>query len=178
MRIKKIAIVGPESTGKSALAQALADTYNTVWVPEIARTYLENLNRPYTQTDVETIARLQLEEEDKMLSKAKGALFCDTTLMVVKVWMENAFGSCPAWILESIQSRYYHFYLLPDIDLPWQPDPLREHPDKREFFKEWYIKELNSVHANYAIISGNGQSRVESAIQAIETIERNELSWL
>jgi len=166
--IKKIAIIGPESTGKSALAKALAKKYTTIWVPEIAREYLKNLKRPYSQSDVENIARLQIVEEDRMLTFANNVLFCDTNLIVIKIWMENAYGFCPDWILESIQTRHYDFYLLPDIDLEWQPDPLREHPDKRIFFKNWYIKELTHIQANYSIISGKGRSRLEAAIQGIE----------
>ena len=169
MRVKKIAIVGPESTGKSALAQALAEKYKTVWVPEIARSYLENLNRPYNQTDVEIIARLQIEEEDRMMAAANQFLFCDTTLLVIKVWMENAYGSCPKWILESFKTRYYDLFLLPDIDLEWQPDPLREHPNAREYFKKLYIKELIDLQANYKIISGNGLARTLNGVKAVKS---------
>ncbi len=166
--IKKIAIVGPEYTGKSLLAAALAENFETVWVPEIARSYLENLNRPYNQSDVEIIARLQIEEEDRMITTANQILFCDTTLLVIKVWMENAYGFCPAWILESIKSRHYDLFLLPDIDLEWQPDPLREHPNAREYFKELYIKELIDLQANYKIISGKGLARTLNGAKAVK----------
>jgi nicotinamide riboside kinase len=119
------------------------------------------LNRPYNREDVERIARLQVEEEEKKEKEANEILFCDTTLLVVKIWMENAFGSCPDWILESVEIRKYDLYLLPDIDLPWQPDPLREHPNQREFFLNWYVRELNRMKVNWKLISGNGIFRLK-----------------
>lgn len=168
MSLKKIAIVGPESTGKSELAQALAGHYKTSWVPEVARDYLEHLNLSYHAMDVEQIARLQLETEDKIATETTGYLFCDTNLVVIKIWMLNAFGHCPDWILDSIKSRQYDIYLLTDIDLPWQPDPLREHPNERQFFMDWYRKELDDLGVRYHIISGIGIQRVEMAMDLLK----------
>jgi len=168
LSFKKIAIVGPESTGKSDLAQALAYHYNTVWVPEVARSYLENLKAPYSQRDVEEIARLQLVEEDKMEMRANNFLFCDTNLLVIKIWMQNAYGNCPEWILNELKTRHYDLILMPDIDLPWAPDPLREHPEKREFFKEWYLEELKTLDSDFHLVSGFGIERLNNAISAIE----------
>ena len=165
----KIAIVGPESIGKSELASALANHFKTNWVPEVAREYLEKLNRHYLQSDVEAIAKLQLQLEDEIALKTNGFLICDTNLLVIKIWMESAFGVCPNWILEEIQTRKYDLYLLPDIDLPWVPDPLREHPNERLFFKNWYERELLAAKVPFQIVSGIGELRIENAILAIES---------
>src|SRR5262245_33143576 len=127
-RMKKIAIVGPESTGKTTLAEKLSEHYHTAFVPEYAREYIGKLKRKYTLQDIEIISRKQLELEDE---KAKGTgkvLFCDTNLIVSKIWAENSFGECPQWISEEIKNRHYDFYLLMDIDLPWVADEQREHP--------------------------------------------------
>lgn len=164
----KVAIVGPESTGKSELAKQLADHYKTEWVQEMARPYLEKQSRPYQMQDVEKIARLQLEEEDRQVKSAGSILICDTTLLVIKIWMQNSFNDCPGWIIDSVQSRPYDIFLLTDIDLTWEPDPLREHPNQRQFFKDWYIEELNQLGANWRLISGIGFARFQNAIQAIE----------
>lgn len=164
----KIAIVGPESTGKSALAQSLATHFKTDWVHEVARDFLEKLNRSYTALDIEEIARLQLEMEDEKASSANGILFCDTTLLVIKIWMENAFKKSPDWILNSIQSRKYDFYLLTDIDLEWLPDPLREHPHKRQFFKDWYETELVAMNTNWGLVQGFGEARTVNALSILE----------
>ncbi|MCD4681228.1 MAG: ATP-binding protein, partial [Bacteroidales bacterium] len=86
--IKRIAITGPESTGKSQLAKKLAEHYNTVWVPEFAREYLNIINRPYGQADILDIAKGQVESEDRLANFAKKILFCDTEAIVTKIWSE------------------------------------------------------------------------------------------
>lgn len=164
---QKIAIVGPESTGKSQLAQQLAQHFHEPWVPEMARPYLEKFGPNYSATDIETIARWQLAEEERLTPEAQQFLFCDTTLLVIKIWMEHAFGQCPDWILQSVKERHYDHYLLCDIDLPWEPDPLREHPHQRHYFAQKYRQELETLHAPYSLISGTGKDREKMAIDLI-----------
>jgi len=166
---KKIAIVGPESTGKSELAKGLAAHFETEFVAEIARSYLEKLTRPYNSQDVESIARLQLDAEEQIKSNANGFLFCDTNLLVIKIWMENAFGFCPEWILSSLKINTYDLILLTDIDLPWQPDPLREHPNEREYFFDLYKNELEQSGARFFVVSGFGEVRTQKAIEIIQS---------
>ncbi|MEL7147495.1 MAG: ATP-binding protein, partial [Bacteroidota bacterium] len=69
-RVFRIAIVGPESTGKTTLARSLAKHLQTSWVPEFARQYLEDLGRDYQKSDLVTIARGQLKTEDEKLNDA------------------------------------------------------------------------------------------------------------
>ncbi len=169
--VKKIAIVGPESTGKSTLAQALADHYNTVWVPEYARGYLNQLIHPYEQSDLTKIAHGQLRLEDEWIKTASGLLICDTNLVVIKIWSEFKFGNCSEEIIEKMQNRKYDLHLLTDIDLPWQPDPQREHPDKRQELFERYEAELKKQKIKYAVISGADEDRLERAIEVVNSIE-------
>ncbi len=165
--VKKIAIVGPESTGKSSLAQALAEHYQTAWVPEYARGYLDQLVLPYQKNDLTKIAHGQLRLEDEWMNTANGLLFCDTNLIVIKIWSEFKYGNCDTEIIEKMLSRKYDLHLLTDIDLPWEPDPQREHPTKRlELFK-WYEEELKNQKLPYSIIRGENQARITSAIKAI-----------
>ncbi len=162
--MKKIAIVGPESTGKSTLSAQLAQNLGTVWVPEYAREYLDKLARPYEATDLELIAKGQLELEATMAKKANGFLICDTNLLVIEVWAEHAYGHCPEWIKASVRNQQYDFTFLTDIDLPWQPDPLREHPHLRQYFFKVYQQKLGSLKTPFAIISGNEQERLTTAM--------------
>ena len=166
--VKKIAIVGPESTGKSTLAQALAEHYKTVWVPEYARGYLDQLLIPYDQSDLIKIANGQLRLEDEWLNDANKLMLCDTNLIVIKIWSEFKFGTCAAEILKKMESRKYDLHLLTNIDLPWQPDPQREHPDKRQELFDRYEAELKKQKINYTIISGANQGRIESAIKEVD----------
>ena len=84
--IKRIVLTGAESTGKTALARQLADYYHTIYVPEYAREYIENLNRPYEYNDIEQIAKKQIKLENESIHKANRYLFLDTALIIIKIW--------------------------------------------------------------------------------------------
>lgn len=158
--IKKIAIVGAESTGKSALAEALAAHHQCLWVPEFARQYLSEINRPYNAADVETIARGQIALEDQLEAQSQGLLFCDTNLWVIKVWMDNAFGNTPDWIWQELNSRRYHLHVVTDFEIPYEPDPLREHPEQRPHFTALYRKLLEAHKVPYVYAKGTLAARV------------------
>ena len=168
--VKKVAVVGPESTGKSTLSAALADHYQTVWAPEYARGYLDQLMIPYDQRDLIKIAHGQLRLEDEWAMSAKGLLICDTNLVVIKIWSEFKFGECNEEIIKKMQSRKYDLHLLTDIDLPWEPDPLREHPDKRQEIFKLYEAELKMQNVPYTIIRGRDDQRLSSSIQAVDKL--------
>ncbi len=167
-----IAITGPESTGKSALSQQLAQSTQGLVVPEFARTYLSTLNRKYTAADVEYIARRQLALERLLRSAKPDVLFCDTDLLVIRVWMEFVFGHCPRWIVKASAGRQYHLSLLTDIDLPWEDDPLREHPGQRKALFEIYQHHLIALGRNFKVIRGSGQNRLQNALQAMHDAGR------
>jgi nicotinamide riboside kinase len=150
------------------LAQQLAGHYRTVWVPEYAREYIDRLNRPYEENDILEIAKGQLEHEEHLAGKAHELLFCDTELTVTKIWSEVKYGRCHPWILEQIGSHPYPLYLLCDIDIPWQADPQREHPHLRKYLLDLYEQELAGRGVNFRIISGLGESRLQSAVREVE----------
>jgi NadR type nicotinamide-nucleotide adenylyltransferase len=166
--VLRIAITGPESTGKSELAKQLAAYYQTVFVPEFAREYLSKLGRSYVFEDIVTIAKGQLELEDSLAEKAEKILFCDTDLLVTKIWSIYKYGKCDAWIEEKVKSHRYDLYLLCGIDLPWTQDPLRENPGQREELFGLYLKELQQLKVKFAIISGLDERRLRNAILAME----------
>jgi NadR type nicotinamide-nucleotide adenylyltransferase len=168
LNLKRIAITGPESTGKSWLAEKLAIHFKTAWVPECSREYLNNLGRPYRFEDIAEIAHGQLLLEDQVSLKAHRLLFCDTDMLVTKVWSEFKYGKCDPWILEQLKIHRYDLYLLCDIDLPWEEDPLREHPNKRKELFNIYYRNLLNMKVDYVIISGAGDKRLERAIKAVE----------
>ncbi|MES2730430.1 MAG: ATP-binding protein [Bacteroidota bacterium] len=168
--IKRIAITGPESTGKSTLATQLAQHYQTIWVPEYARTYLSHLTRPYTLNDLVVIAQQQVALEKEALCKANQILICDTELLVMKVWSAHAFGQCPEWILQALDHQQYDLYLLTGIDIPWEPDPQREHPNLREYFYQLYRQELEKRGWPFVEIQGLLSVRLAQAVQAIDSL--------
>jgi HTH-type transcriptional repressor of NAD biosynthesis genes len=166
--VKKIAIVGPESTGKTTLAEALADYFKTSWVKEYGREYFVGLKRPLNIKDIEIIAEGQLALEEKGLKNANKLLFCDTELFVTKIWSEIYFGKCPEWIIEKALEKRYDLYLLMGIDIPWVDDGTREFPQLRSFHFELIKNELEDRHLSFVYISGDFKSRIAMAISEIE----------
>jgi nicotinamide riboside kinase len=190
MQIKKIVVVGAESTGKSTLCKELADFYRTQWVPEYAREWLTRQGMDYRFEDLVVIAKGQVESEEATSCELEAAscelrassqtfvggedgyrlLFIDTDMYVMKVWSEFVFGRCDTWILDQIVKRKYDGYLLCRSDLPWSPDPLREYPDseRREKLFHIYRDCLINQPAPWAEIGGSGKTRLDSAIQAVD----------
>ena len=166
--IPKIAVVGPESTGKSTMSAYLAKHYNTVWVPEYAREYCAKLTEPCTWQDEINMFNGQLALEADLLPQANNLLICDTTFITVKIWSDYTFGQSPQEVLDELPKHPYDLYLLLNIDLPWEEDPLRDFPHMREHFMEIWYKELNALNANYVLISGLGDDRYANAIKAID----------
>ena len=169
--VKKIVVIGPESTGKSTLSEALAKELNTVWAREAAREYLEQLGKPYAEEDLQAIAILQVLEEEEALQTANKYAICDTDLQVIKVWSEAKYGRCNRWILEQIAERTCDLYLLTDIDMPWQDDPLREHPapEERQYFFNIYKDIVQESGVPWVVVSGTHEERLKTALQAIHT---------
>ena len=168
--MKKIAIIGPECTGKSWLSRNLAEHFDTLWVPEYAREYLNQLDRPYQRSDLLSIAKGQIESEDRLTEQANELIFCDTNLYVIKIWSEHKFGQCDPWILEEIAKRKYNLHLLTSIDIPWEEDPQREHPQMRKYFFDVYHNEMIHIKTKFSVIKGLNDSRLKAAIQAVKRI--------
>ncbi len=171
-KIKRVVIIGPECTGKSELSEYLANHYRTSWVPEYAREYIDQLSRPYRESDLLEIARGQLRMEDKLVSKAHRLLVCDTNLIVIKVWSYFKYGRCDEEIIGFIQSRPYDLYLFTHIDIPWENDPQREHPNERLKLWNIYREELQNQKTPFVDIRGDREQRRETAIMAMDKLLR------
>ena len=194
-QVKKIVIVGPESTGKSTLSQLLAIHYGTEWCAEYAREYLLANGTDYSYNDLLTIAKGQMALEDSSeLLVGKGQiksnitplstvnstitthhaplLFIDTDMYVMKVWCEYVFGKCHPYIEEQIAERKYDLYLLCNIDLPWVKDELREYPDEapRKELYGIYKNILQNQSVPWVEISGNYEERLQKAIEAVNIL--------
>jgi NadR type nicotinamide-nucleotide adenylyltransferase len=170
---RRIAVIGPESTGKSTLCTELAEHYRSLWVPEYAREFLEKHGLQYTYDDLLVIAKEQVALEDRIAAKSSSPfLFIDTNLYVMKVWCEFVYGKCHQWILDEIPRRRYDLYLLCNIDLPWEYQEMREYPDldSRARLFNMYKDILVNQPVPWTTISGNDQQRKHSAIAFIDSM--------
>ena len=176
--LKKIVVIGPESTGKSTLCEQLAAHYQTTWVKEYAREYLLAHGTNYTYDDLLIIAKGQLKAEDTAIDSTQPqttnykpqTLFIDTDMYVMKVWCEYVFDRCHHWILNRIVERRYDLYLLCNTDLPWVKDELREYPDPltRKKLYRYYKEAMIGQSVPWVDISGNYEERLNRAITAID----------
>ncbi len=177
----KVAVIGPESTGKSTLCELLAQHYNTQWCPEFAREYLLTHGTDYSFDDLLYIAKGQLAMEDEYVQSTVNSpqstansplLFIDTEMCVMKVWCEFVFGKCHKWILEQIIEREYDLYLLCNTDLPWVKDELREYPDLETRDKLYHIYKDIMINQTtpWIDISGDYDERLQKAVKAVDSI--------
>ncbi len=184
MSIRKIVVIGPESTGKSTLCQQLAEHYETMWCPEFARDYLLTNGKDYEFENLLTIAKGQLSLESELEAKLEKQsetlleegghlpLFIDTDMYVMKVWCEFVFNKCHRFVLDQIVERKYDLYLLCNIDLPWVADELREYPDLETRRKLYHIYKDLMINqpVPWIDIRGNSEERLQRAINAVDPL--------
>jgi len=172
--IIKIALFGPESTGKTTLAKQLAAYYNTEWVPEFARDYLqlkwEENQQICTLEDMMPIAYGQVALENEKLKSAKKYLFCDTNLMVTKVFSEVYYGFCNPNLMDAAIEHEYDLFFLTDIDVPWEKDDIRDKPEGRETVFSVFRQTLIESKKPFITLSGNKESRLEKAKAIVDDL--------
>ncbi|MCS7036393.1 MAG: ATP-binding protein [Saprospiraceae bacterium] len=171
----KIVFTGPESTGKTALTEALAQALHLPWAPEFARYYVAHLGRPYERTDLRAIGRGQLAWERWLAQQNPPLLLCDTDWTVLQVWEHYRYGEPTNggnwhWQKGYGPPQRADFYFLCAPDFPWQPDPLREHPEAREELFIWYERLLVTHGATYETLYGPIEERLARALQRLRQI--------
>lgn len=175
--LKKVVLFGPESTGKTTLAKDLAKHFNTEWVPEFSRGYLQkkwNEERKICgREDMLPIAYGQMALENSKAKSASELLICDTNLLESVVYSQIYFnGYCHPSLLKHALKAHYDLYLLTYIDIPWVKDDLRDRPELRDFMYARFRKALDDHNLPYKIIRGEGQERLDLAIRTVENLIR------
>lgn len=166
---------GPESTGKTTLANHFSKIANVSLVEEYARTFLENLNRDYTLADVVEMAKTQLEMEQEAIKQDATMLLLDTDLITYAIWLKVKYNASIDWIDDAISNQPKKHYFLCAIDVPWEPDPLREasnEKDRAALF-QLYLSLLKKHQFSFTILSGNLDERIEKCNEVIHLVENN-----
>lgn len=163
----RISITGPESTAKTWLTGELAKHYNSSFVEEYSREYLEEKNG-YKQIDILNIAQQQLANEEMLAKKSDSLLFCDTDLLVNKIWSIYVFKNCHKWIADNFKNHEYGLYLLCFPDIDWTPDPLRENRVNRDLLFDMYESELKNAGFNYKVVKGFNNNRLQNAVNFVD----------
>ena len=163
----RICLTGPESTGKTELAEVLGRHFGVEVVPEFARAYALEHGRDLTYDDCEPIARGELANID---GAARPAIL-DTDLISTVVYSRYYYGRCPEWVVEEARRRRADLYLLMDTDIEWRPDPARDAGgDAREDLFDVFRAAMDEFDVKFVIVSGSGEERVARAVEAIEEL--------
>jgi len=174
----KVVLFGPESTGKTTLSRHLARHYNSVWVPEYARQYLQdkwnNERKTCEPNDLLPIAKGQMKLENKLAKKTNTVLICDTDLLETKVYSEAYYvGSCDPILEKYALENKYDLYFLTYIDTPWEADDLRDKPNERLRMFKSFEKELIKQNRPYVLLKGDKKTRLEEAVKHIDKLLKN-----
>ncbi|MCE2613348.1 ATP-binding protein [Flavobacteriaceae bacterium D16] len=171
----KVVLFGPESTGKTTLAEQLAEHYNTLWVPEYAREYLQEKwnreQRTCEPVDLLPIALGQMDLENSLSKNADRLLICDTDLLETKVYSEAYYlGFCDPVLEKYALLNRYDLYLLTSIDIPWEKDDLRDKPNEREQMFAYFKNTLIKYNRNFITLKGTEEARFREAIKSIDQL--------
>jgi len=174
--IIRIALFGPESTGKTTLAKQLADHFKTAWVPEFARDYLQekwdNTGKTCNVDDILPIAIGQTKLENDSLSMSNKYLFCDTNLLVTKVFSEVYYNFCDPFLDKAARKHVYDLFFLTDIDVPWEKDDLRDNPEERESVFAVFKQTLIDDKKPFITLSGDKDLRLKKAISIVDDLAK------
>lgn len=168
----RIVFYGPESTGKTSLARELAAHFNTEWVPEFSRDYLQDKwdqeQKVCEMKDILPIAAGQVQMENLLAKKANEVLFCDTNLLETVVYSKAYFhGFCEPSLLKHALKAHYDLYFLTYIDVPWVEDDLRDRPQQRDLMFAKFKEPLDVYNKPYIILKGTFQERFDTAKRKI-----------
>jgi len=166
--VRRVVVTGSECTGKTTLAEALAERYRTVWIPEYSRQFVREKGRPPEYADVEAIARGQIGIEDDLASHGHDLVIQDTDLLSTVIYSRHYYGDCPRWIEDALAKRTPDLYLLAGIDVPWTADgSQRDRGHMREEMHALFRRELIERESRFIEVRGSHTTRMSVAQRAI-----------
>jgi HTH-type transcriptional repressor of NAD biosynthesis genes len=167
--VRRVSVVGPESTGKTTLAKRLAERFRTAWVPEWARSVLEHRGGSLRGLDWSEIVRGQVASEEALARDANRLLVCDTDPIVTPIWAETLLGACPPGLADDAAPHgRYALTLLTDADVPWVADVVRYRPQGGAAFRARCEEELRRAERRYVVLRGGWEEREAHAVRLLE----------
>ena len=171
--VHRVAILGTESTGKTTLAQQLAEAFDTTWVPEYGREYCEGRDAlALTSDDLNAIGRGQILAEESAARSANRVLICDTDVRTTATWSDIILGTRSAWLSRAAAADDYSHALLLDADVPWVDDGMRVLRDERTRHTDLLERELWATHQSFTRIQGPFEQRFQQAASVIDSVLR------
>ncbi len=169
--VKRVCVLGAESTGTTTLSRALAKHYNTLWVPEYGRKYSEKKyaqgDRVWNSGEFEIIAREQQRQEDDAARLANKVLICDTNAFVTEIFHELYMGNMSEKVAEIGEKAKADLYIVTDVNIPFVQDGLREGGPLRTWMHKRFIDELKNRNFPYIVVEGEHSQRMIEAISMI-----------
>ena len=173
--VTRVVIVGAESTGKTTLAEGLADHYQTVWVPEFGRTYSEGrrpARAPWRTEEFTFIAEEQARMEDALAALANRVVVCDTDPFATAIWHERYLGAASDAVLAIADRRRYDLYIVTDVDVPFVADAIRDGESFREWMHQRFLDELAKRPVPVMVVTGPPEQRLAAAVKRIDALLR------
>ena len=171
--VRRVVVIGSESSGTTTLARALAEHYRTVWVPEYGRTYSEgrvHSSQPWRSDEFTFIAIEQARMEDVLATLANEVLICDTDPFATAIWHERYMGTASEAVLAIADSRHYDLYIVTDVNIPFIRDEIRDGESFREWMQERFIAELSKKPTPMIVVTGPHEERFAAAVKKIDEI--------
>jgi NadR type nicotinamide-nucleotide adenylyltransferase len=163
----RIAITGPESSGKTTLSQALSEHFKVAFIPEFAREYLEKTNGKYEQLDLDKIAQRQFKS---LVSSENNIVICDTDFSVLEIWSHYKYKKVSELINKLVSDKLFDLHILCSPDIPWEADVLRENPNSRDLLFELYKESLTQNNKHFIVVNGSPKNRLEKSLLAIDAL--------
>jgi NadR type nicotinamide-nucleotide adenylyltransferase len=171
--VKRVVIIGSESSGTTTLARALAEHYRTTWVPEYGRTYSEGrqyCGQQWRSDEFTFIAAEQARIEDALAMLANKVLVCDTDPFATAIWHERYMGEPSDGVREIADSRTYDLYIVTDVNIPFVPDGIRDGESFRHWMQGRFVEELSAKGTPMIIVSGPHEERFAAAVRRIDAL--------